>query len=310
MALSPARIQAGFVRLLRRGELAIGAVRQRLSGERDVPVLTAGNAEEWAAFERRHRILLTRFRPLRDAINAMFTPRRRFENKSDLVILFLGRLCVEDFNEILLLSANGHGFGALKLLRGLYERVVTIRRLQLHPEEYEAFVAWGPVSMGKAAREALASFGEVLPEETLKKLERLIEEGNAERPRFMVTENADCDKCRKQRLSPSWTNLDFISMAKSVGDATGRWVLPCYIEPLRHAHATPGSLDARVDEVDGALVFNPGPNRTEADTALMLAHLLVLNVLDLFNDHFKPAGVEPHLKEALEVYQEAWGLKT
>ena len=44
----------------------------------------------------------------------------------DRVLFWLGNVCREDFSEILLLAANGYGIGALKLFRGLYERVVTL----------------------------------------------------------------------------------------------------------------------------------------------------------------------------------------
>ena len=41
--------------------------------------------------------------------------------------LSLGRICVEEFNEILLLAGNGRGVGALKVLRGMFERAVYVR---------------------------------------------------------------------------------------------------------------------------------------------------------------------------------------
>lgn len=58
------------------------------------------------------------------------------------MIFYLGRLCAEEFNEILLLAGNGYGIGAFKLLRGMYERSVTAYRLHLHPELIDDFLEY------------------------------------------------------------------------------------------------------------------------------------------------------------------------
>jgi hypothetical protein len=44
---------------------------------------------------------------------------------ADRVVFYLGRVAADDFSELLILSGNGYGIGALKVLRGMYERVVT-----------------------------------------------------------------------------------------------------------------------------------------------------------------------------------------
>lgn len=58
----------------------------------------------------------------------------------DRVIFYFGRLCVEDFVEILLLCGNGYGFGATKILRGMFERVITARYLQSNPQFADDFL--------------------------------------------------------------------------------------------------------------------------------------------------------------------------
>jgi len=57
------------------------------------------------------------------------TARTTFESKQ---IFFLGGAVYQDFQEILLLVGNGLSVGGLKILRGLYEKVVTCR---LHCEK-------------------------------------------------------------------------------------------------------------------------------------------------------------------------------
>src|SRR5271167_491232 len=45
--------------------------------------------------------------------------------RTDLIVYTLGRIAVDDFNELVVLAGNGRGVGALKILRGMYERIVT-----------------------------------------------------------------------------------------------------------------------------------------------------------------------------------------
>jgi hypothetical protein len=48
----------------------------------------------------------------------------KFEDKisAERIIFFLGRMVVDDFGGILMLSGNGYGFGAYKVARDMYER--------------------------------------------------------------------------------------------------------------------------------------------------------------------------------------------
>ena len=43
---------------------------------------------------------------------------------TDLIVYTLGRIAIDDFSELMVLGGNGWGIGALKILRGMYERVV------------------------------------------------------------------------------------------------------------------------------------------------------------------------------------------
>ncbi len=301
--LRPASVRGLAVRALLWLERGLGRIRSALDPTPETPVFRAGLPGEWEDFERRNRAFLTHFPALKAAINAALTQGFTHREDADVVIFFLGRLCAEDFLEIILMCANGYGFGATKLLRGMYERVVTARYLRLHPTEAEAFLSYGAVSYGKNAREILDVFGKELPPETVKKLKESIEEGKKERPRFMVPV---CKKCGTERLNHTWTMLDLVSMARAVDGQTGLWIYPCYLEPLRHAHATAGALDARVKQQGGDLTFHPGPSRKEADTALMFAHMLMLNICDLVLAHFKPAMLEETLNKANAEYQRVW----
>jgi hypothetical protein len=78
-----------------------------------------------------------------------FNRDAKFSEPIDKFVLMFGRVCVEDFFEILLCCGNGNGQAAQKLLRGLYERAVTLRYLREHPEEIEDFLDFYHVTQRK-----------------------------------------------------------------------------------------------------------------------------------------------------------------
>jgi hypothetical protein len=51
------------------------------------------------------------------------------------IVFFFGHLAIQDFQELLMLCANGYGYGALKILRGLYEKTVTAMYISKNPEQ-------------------------------------------------------------------------------------------------------------------------------------------------------------------------------
>jgi hypothetical protein len=108
-----------------------------------------GLEKEWHAFGAKHSEFLQRFPNIVKAADAAF--QRTFHSTELLgrTLYFLGRLVWEEFMEVLLLSANGYGIGALKLVRGMYERAVTARYLREHPDEVDNYLAFHKVAEHK-----------------------------------------------------------------------------------------------------------------------------------------------------------------
>jgi hypothetical protein len=59
----------------------------------------------------------------------------------------------------LLLCGNGYGISAEKLLRGMFERAVTLAYLHEHPSEEEKFRNYGKVSQHKLLKIVEESLG-------------------------------------------------------------------------------------------------------------------------------------------------------
>ena len=86
-------------------------------------------------FAIRNLPLLALLPNLKDAFQVL---NDHLEGKQDDIagrsIFYLSYIVWEDLNEILVLSSNGLMRGAMKILRGMFERTVTLSYLALHPD--------------------------------------------------------------------------------------------------------------------------------------------------------------------------------
>jgi hypothetical protein len=179
----------------------------------------------------------------------------------------------------------------------MYERAVTTNYLCLHPEEAKEFKAFERIADYKLMRSVLASGGEnVFSKEQATKIER---EYAAVKEQFVVT---NCKKCQTTRINHSWNKKDLVSMAR---ESDGLWLLLpyAYLQPTRQLHSTMNSIFSRLDrEVSlkgGGLMF---------DLVLRVAHIILLNVLNIQKECFHITELEPLLEtckeDASAIYKE------
>jgi hypothetical protein len=260
-----------------------------------------GNMDEWQAFNHRNAKFLERFTNLKNALAIAFARSDESVEPADRMIFYLGRLCVEDFNEILVLAGNGYGIGAFKLLRGMYERSVTAHHLHEHPESIDDFLEYYWVAQHKEVKAIIENFGAgVLDADLVQEVETNF---TRVKSKFMVT---DCATCGTTRLNHTWSKLDVVSMAKA-GKVFGKFVVDAYYLPLRHGHSTVGAVSSRLVEADGGTGFYGGPQRREADGSLKIAHKLIVLNLALQFDHFQLQALDNPLKQCLNDVKYAWG---
>jgi hypothetical protein len=134
-------------------------------------------------------LFLERFPQLERTLHIAFNRDTQLSEPIDKFVLMYGRVCVEDFHEILLCCGNGAGHAGQKLLRGLYERAVTLRYRHEHPEEIEDFMDFYHVSQRKLMIVCKNAMGEeIFPTEMAADIEK---EYRRVKDKFMVT---DCEK--------------------------------------------------------------------------------------------------------------------
>jgi hypothetical protein len=225
-----------------------------------------GFADAAKAFEERHPHWTQVMSRIAEVIDLAFTRTQVMKTPLEKFVYFYGNLVAEDFWELFLMAVNGYGFGAMKLLRSMYEHTVTLKYLHLNPGELQAFFDFDGVQQYRLTRQIVQTFGEsALSPDTVAGTER---DYAGVKDKFMV-KSCKSKACSEQRVGPTWSKLDFVSMAQKAG-VIGSLIVPGYYVPLRHAHSTFRSMTERLEMGDGQMGFRRESQPREADQALMM----------------------------------------
>lgn len=259
-----------------------------------------GFPEEWQSFQKRHIELADKLKALFETLTKVFIGEMKSEEPADKVIFYLGRLAVEDFMEILLLCGNGYGIGGMKLLRGLYERAVTLGYIEKNSNKAEDFLDYHYVHLGKLFNHARRIFGNGMGLSS-EQISEIQSNYDAMKDKY---KDILCTKCNSTKIRFSWSELDILSMAREVG--LDKLYLQYYYEPLLQAHATVSSLIYRLKmKGDDGLTFHEGAQHEKADLTLIGAHNLILYIINIVNDYFK-MGLDDEIEECFSDFLLVW----
>ncbi len=263
-------------------------------------IIGFGNSKEQKDFLSRHSDFFKRYENLKKALEIAFLRKIHGDKLEDTAIFYLGRLCVEDFMEIMLLCGNGCGIGAMKILRGMYERAVTAYYLHLCPEETENFFDYYWVAGHKLGNAIEKCFGEsLIPRD---KKEQVEIEFNRVREKYMVT---DCKKCGTKKLNHTWSKLDFVTMAYLTG-SLGKSIIDAYYVPTSQIHSTVHSILSRLEPAGEGITFQHDAQRKDADIAFITAHSILLQTLDLQKEHFNYDPLKVPFQKCFKDFMEIW----
>ena len=262
--------------------------------------MTIGFQEEWKVFFDKHPLWPEKYKLLTSTLTKIFIREITTISPADRVVFHLGRLCVEDFNEIFLLCGNGYGIGGLKILRGLYERVVTLGYISDNPNQAEPFLEYHHIHKGKMLIHAEKIF-DLEKDIDAKELVTAKENYKIYKDKF---QEIDCKICKTKRTMFSWSKLDTLSMAQKIG-LDGLY-FPGFFYPTLQAHATPTSLMARIKvRENGNISFDEGAQHEWASKSLITAHNLMIYVLMIQNTYFK-LNIDSEIEERRNDFQEMW----
>ena len=266
-----------------------------------------GNREEWVRFNLNFPVFVEKHAALEALRDKMFVRKIHPKHPADHIIYGLGRVCVEDFEQILNLCGNGFGIGGMQILRGMYERQVTAAYLSKYPQEVVNFVDYHHVHAHKALnhlrdvyRGDNDALNGVVSEADRDRIEKYFD---AVKQKFT---EVTCGTCRKTRTMFSWSTHHTGVLAGKAGLGLDKLYYYLYYRPTLLSHSTFTSVDARVVfKEDDSFSFESDGQRAYVREALLSAHNLLLNVFDVQNKHFN-LGLDTDVQGCLRDYLECW----
>ena len=222
--------------------------------------------------------------------------------KANIASFILARLAIDEFSEMLVLTSNGYGLGALKILRSMYEKVVTSAYVAENPEVSRALVdsTWvHKWSLWKRLRKVSPSADSGIDPAQIEDLE-----SKAADAQSRLNESI-CSKCKQIISVHAWTKVTLLTMAEKVGTSLADLYAVAYQVPTAVAHATGESVNSKMEQApDGSWTYRMDSSR-EREHALCAGHNLVLQLLGRQNEHFG-YGLEEVLVPRVEAYKRIW----
>jgi hypothetical protein len=271
------------------------AYNPRMTNLTNSPTFEFGDTDRSRQFFARHPEFINSLAKLIEVSNKVFGRPIAAKNRLEDVGFWLGHTCRSDFIEILFLCVNGYAGAATKLLRGLYERAVTLAYLERYPDKAERFVRYAAIQEHRAMVAALSVVSEEQFNEAMSaeySTSKMRERHELIKKEFQTT---DCQKCGTKRTQPSW-DVDFATMVKRVNEPLSRLYLTCYAIPNLSVHATLSS--AFQDEPpDGIQSGRKRTSDQDSEFALLSATIILFEVLRIQNRLFT-LGLETAINES------------
>lgn len=263
--------------------------------------IVIGFPDEWEIFAARNPDFIRAIPLLFDTMQRVFDHAYTFNTLLDRIVYFMGKVTSEDFTEVFILSGNGHGIGGLKILRGMYERVVTISYLANHPDEAETFWNYGPIHKYKLMVHA----GKVMDlEKTIPKA--VLDEVKAQRDALKDNYIDECKKCGAKFPMFSWIKGGMDIMAAGATPELKQMYFHCYYWPTLHDHATVNNIIERLEITStDDLCWKEDGQRHWVDVAASSSHWLMITILDLLNSRFS-LGLDDRIKAVEDGWRKAW----
>jgi hypothetical protein len=259
-----------------------------------------GTPEQWKLFAERNATFVERKHRIEQACNVILNRALKDSTLLDKAVFFAGHRIADDFMEVVILAGNGEGRGAQKLLRPMFEQVVTVKYLIKHPDQIDRYWNYFRVDRRRLAKVIESTLGsEVLGPETVAAVESEFQKVKSQ------YEVPDCKKCGTVRFAHAWTQVDLVTMAKEVGAEV--YLVGAYYLPLDQSHPKVGGMLSRIVETDsGGIAAAPRLAPDLADESLQVAHGLLILALGAQVDHFH-LDSGPVVAELDRDFGEIWG---
>lgn len=245
-----------------------------------------GQPQERKFFIEKYKAFFDLLPNLRKALDAIFNQSVP-SNRAGLTVYMLGKLCVDDFNEILLLCANGFGFGALKITRSMFENLVDARYLHIHPEEVDKFWNFHLVKLQKL------------------KLEEVLKKTAPDWQKTVEGFKTIKKKSGALRLQQNWTLKDLVARAEEVEFKDH--IRNAYYLPNEFVHTSVTQILFNLQhEADGTITtldYSQDNNRRMAGIALHMSYFFLTEVLKVEIEHYDFKQAERIAQQCVDEYE-------
>jgi Family of unknown function (DUF5677) len=218
------------------------------------------------------------------------------------VVLSLETTIFDDFAELLILAGNGLGMGAKKVLRSMYERLVTAMFIAKFSAEARIFLAHADIEKGKVLNRAIATVPELVKQdfrpEEIKRIQ------DAKKAADTKKKIEYCEKCDQPKTDEAWTRVSLDAMAKKVEDDLFKMYGPYYVVPTLLTHATPFGLDLRFRKTDAA-PDRVALNEKNARSSVWRGHYLMLWLLRHQDSYFS-LGLAERIDARCAAFSAIW----
>ncbi len=237
-----------------------------------------GTQQQWEQIDSRIPgaiEIVNRYSDLTENIASASVP---LKSLADKIIFGLSRVCIEESQEILLLATNGYPSGASKLLRGFYERTVTVLYLKKHPEKAERFQHYAAIQEHRV----LAAARKLFSDEQLNAAWKTVRVADIEASyvKFKAEfQRTKCKACKTMELAHSW-DVDLGTMADRVDEGMPDLYLSSYTVPTLRAHATFASAYANMTESEDRVVYSFEHPDAAVDLCIIQVFTLIHRVFD------------------------------
>lgn len=257
-----------------------------------------GFPDEWAKFQDCFPEFLKAFDALAATMNKVRVRTFEPQSTADETVFFLASLVYEDFTEVWLMAGNGLGTGALKALRGLYERAVTAAYISQYPDEAKCFWKYWPIPHRKLLSHARELHGLVFLESVLgpDHIKTVEDEYRKVKDDFQETL---CPKCKLTRTMFSWSKLGLPAMAKKAGYGLEHCYYNAYATPTQQGHSTVLAVTSRLKQQPDGRFFDNSVQKLYSRLAIMTAHVVLLKMMRVEDSYFSLGlGSEISAREA------------
>lgn len=215
---------------------------------------------------------------------AIKTPANEHDHVGHLIMSAIVMSCL-DINDIMTLSYHDSSIGAHKLLRSLYERIVTIKYISEHPEQADRYIEFDSIDTQKIMDAIRAKSGIEMEEKPKKNLELAAE---LARKRY---KQKSCPTCKAQKPI-SWTSMNSKDMADHVG--LGHMYFYAFLVATKQIHPTYWGAKALLSS-------------SSTFSTLNSTHELIVQLVLIHRRHFAKAfGVTPMMNRAINDFLAAW----